>query len=50
MQDEEVNAEKIITVKYTAYAVAKRKHEFLRYQCSALTNIELASQLGAGQL
>ena len=28
MQDEEINAVKIITVKYTAYAVAKRKPEF----------------------
>ena len=29
MQNEEINAEKIITVKYAAYAVAKRKLEFL---------------------
>ena len=29
MWDEEINAEKIITVKYTAYAVAKRKPELL---------------------
>ena len=28
MWDEEINAEKIITVKYPAYTVAKRKPEF----------------------
>ena len=28
MWDEEINVEKIITVKYAAYAVAKRKPEF----------------------
>ena len=29
MWDEEINAVKIITVKYAAYAVGKRKPEFL---------------------
>ena len=28
MWDEEINEEKIITVKYAGYAVAKRKPEF----------------------
>ena len=28
MWDKEINAEKIITVKYAAYAVAKRKPKF----------------------